>query len=129
MVDRIESSKDIVQEVVESTATHVGRIATIITTAVADVAREIGEIVTDGFEMRDAARQARLDDQRMAGQAGGLDADGFEDAGIDDAGPDEGFDDDLPGADHGLEAAGEQPALPSGAGRPELEQDSELEQD
>lgn len=64
MIDRYERNKDIVQEIVESTATHVGRIATIITTAVADVAREVGDIVTDGFEMRDAARKARADEHR-----------------------------------------------------------------
>lgn len=64
MVDSIERNKDLVQELVESTATHVGRIATIITGAVADVAREIGDLVTDGFEMRDAARRARDDDER-----------------------------------------------------------------
>lgn len=64
MVDRIERNKDLVQEVVESTATHVGRIATIVTSAVADIAREIGDLVTDGFEMRDAARRARLDEER-----------------------------------------------------------------
>lgn len=64
MIDRYERNKDIVQEIVESTATHVGRIATIITTAVADVAREVGDIVTDGFEMRDAARKAKADDHR-----------------------------------------------------------------
>lgn len=64
MIDRYERNKDFVQEIVESTATHVGRIATIITTAVADVAREVGDIVTDGFEMRDAARKAKDDEQR-----------------------------------------------------------------
>lgn len=64
MVDRIERNKDLIQEMVESTASHVGSIATIITTAVADVAREIGEIITDGFEMREAAQRAR-DDERV----------------------------------------------------------------
>ncbi|AFA72482.1 hypothetical protein GPOL_c14310 [Gordonia polyisoprenivorans VH2] len=62
MVDRIERNKDLIQELVESTATHVGQIATIITSAVADVAREIGEIVTDGFEMREAAQRAKADE-------------------------------------------------------------------
>lgn len=61
MVDRIESYKDVAQELVESTAKRVGTIATIITGAVAGVAKEIGELVTDGFELRDAVRQARLD--------------------------------------------------------------------
>ncbi|OZC29404.1 hypothetical protein [Gordonia polyisoprenivorans] len=62
MVDRIERNKDLIQELVESTATHVGQIATIITSAVAGVAREIGEIVTDGFEMREAAQRAKADE-------------------------------------------------------------------
>ncbi|MFT4396129.1 hypothetical protein ACLTEW_14445 [Gordonia lacunae] len=61
MVDSIERNKDLFQELIESTATHVGRIATIITGAVAGVTREIGEIVTDGFEMREAARKAKAD--------------------------------------------------------------------
>ncbi|GAA1481598.1 hypothetical protein GCM10009624_20380 [Gordonia sinesedis] len=65
MVDRFERNKDLVQEVVESTATHVGQIATIITGAVAGVAREIGEIFTEGFEMREAARKAKLDEQNI----------------------------------------------------------------
>ncbi|MDF0532612.1 hypothetical protein P0W64_17810 [Tsukamurella sp. 8F] len=61
MVGKIERNKDAAQEVVESTAVHVGRIATIISHAVADVTREIGEILTDGFEMREASRRARRD--------------------------------------------------------------------
>ncbi|MEH3156793.1 MAG: hypothetical protein PGN29_16210 [Gordonia paraffinivorans] len=61
MVGRFERNKDLLQEAVESTATHVGRIATIITGAVADITREIGDLVTDGLEMRDAARRAELD--------------------------------------------------------------------
>ncbi|MFW0784540.1 hypothetical protein AAFP35_08445 [Gordonia sp. CPCC 206044] len=64
MVNRFERNKDLVQEIVESTATHVGQIATIITGAVAGVAREVGEIVTDGFEMAEAARRAEVDDDR-----------------------------------------------------------------
>jgi len=62
MVGRFERNKDLLQEAVESTATHVGRIATIITSAVADITREIGDLVTDGLEMRDAARRAELDE-------------------------------------------------------------------
>ncbi|MGZ8179144.1 hypothetical protein ACXVUM_14545 [Williamsia sp. SKLECPSW1] len=62
MVGRFERNKDLLQEAVESTATHVGRIATIITGAVADITREIGDLVTDGLEMRDAAKRAQLDD-------------------------------------------------------------------
>lgn len=62
MVDQYERNKDFVQELVESTATHVGQITTIITGAIAGVAREIGEIFSDGFEMREASRRARADE-------------------------------------------------------------------
>ncbi|WP_026919346.1 hypothetical protein [Gordonia shandongensis] len=59
MVGRAERNKDLIQDVVENAAHRVGNISSIITGAVADVAREIGDLVTDGFEMRDAARAAR----------------------------------------------------------------------
>ena len=58
MVGRAERTKDVAQEMVQNTATRVGNITTIITTAVVDVAREVGELITDGFEIRDAARRA-----------------------------------------------------------------------
>ncbi|MGB3303753.1 hypothetical protein [Gordonia sp. (in: high G+C Gram-positive bacteria)] len=64
MVGRVERNKDLVQEVVESAAHRVGNITSIITAAVADVAREIGELVTDGFEMREAARAASIDTEQ-----------------------------------------------------------------
>ncbi|WP_299575653.1 hypothetical protein [uncultured Williamsia sp.] len=67
MVGRFERNKDLLQEAVESTATHVGRIATIITGAVADITREIGDLVTDGFEMRDAMKRAELDSDDAPG--------------------------------------------------------------
>lgn len=57
----LESRKDLVQEVVESGATHAGRIATIVTGAVRDVTREIGSWATDLFEMREASQRARAD--------------------------------------------------------------------
>lgn len=57
----LETRKDLVQEAVESGATHVGRIATIITGAVRDVAREVGSFATDVFEMREASRRALKD--------------------------------------------------------------------
>lgn len=57
----LESRKDLVQEVVESGATHVGRIATILTGAVRDVTREVGSWATDLFEMREASRRAQAD--------------------------------------------------------------------
>lgn len=57
----LETRKDTVQEVVESGATHVGRIATIITGAVRDVASAVGGFATEVFEIRDSARKAAND--------------------------------------------------------------------
>jgi len=62
MVDKFETRKDTVQVLTESMATHVGRIATIVTGAVRDVTREIGDWATDVFEMREASRKA-IDDE------------------------------------------------------------------
>ena len=61
MVGKIERNKDFVQEAVQNTAHRVGSIASIITTAVVDVTRAIGDLVSDGFEMREAAKAAKLD--------------------------------------------------------------------
>ena len=58
MVGKPEITKDTVQVLVESAATHVGRIATIVTGAVREIAHEVGDWATDAFEMRDAAGQA-----------------------------------------------------------------------
>jgi hypothetical protein len=46
------------QEIVESGASTVGEVASIITTAVKDVANAIGGFATDVFEIRDSARRA-----------------------------------------------------------------------
>ncbi len=61
MLGPLESRKDLMQEAIESGATHVGRIATILTGAVRDVTREVGEWATDIFEMREASQRARAD--------------------------------------------------------------------
>ncbi|MGW6729989.1 hypothetical protein ACWF9G_29170 [Nocardia sp. NPDC055029] len=75
-----------------SGARHVGNIATLITGVVAEVAREIGEFVTDAIEMNEAAAAARrdaeqqLDDERAADafvEAETEDVPVGEDAGID----------------------------------------------
>jgi hypothetical protein len=62
MVGRFEIGKDTLQVLTESAATHVGRIAIIVTGAVREVTRELGEWATDAFEMRDAAGKAEVDD-------------------------------------------------------------------
>ncbi|QCH23192.1 hypothetical protein [Mycobacteroides salmoniphilum] len=66
MVSKFERNKDLAQEVVSSTAEHVGEIAKIITNAVVDVTRQLGEIATDAFEMREAAQRAEQDSARSA---------------------------------------------------------------
>jgi hypothetical protein len=60
-VGRGEVAKDTAQLMLESTATHVGRIATIISEAVRDVIRELGGLATDAFEVREAAQKAVRD--------------------------------------------------------------------
>jgi hypothetical protein len=62
MVSPIERAKDTAQVLTESAATHVGRIALIVTKAVGEVAHEAGEWLTDVFEMRDAAARAGEDE-------------------------------------------------------------------
>lgn len=64
MLSKLETVKDTVQVVVESGATRVGHVATIITRAVSDVASEIGGFATDLFEMMEASRKARQDDEK-----------------------------------------------------------------
>jgi len=66
MVGNLESRKDFVQEIVTSSADHVGRIATIITAAVRDVAHEVGDWATDAFEMREAVDKAAEDEDDQA---------------------------------------------------------------
>lgn len=73
MVNRFERRKDTVQELTESGAEHVGRIAMIIAGAVRDVTREIGDWISDGIEMREAARRAGADEQRRRGDGTGTD--------------------------------------------------------
>ncbi len=59
MPNRLEIAKDTAQVLTESAASHAGRIATIITGAVREIAHEMGEWATDAFEMREAADRAR----------------------------------------------------------------------
>lgn len=86
MVGKFESNKDLIQELTESGAQRVGdivgivarsvrevaretaigtekvaTIATIIAGTVRDVTHEIGDWISDGIEMREAAKAARRD--------------------------------------------------------------------
>ena len=64
MTDRIskaEIRKDALQDGLDAAATTVGQVATIITGAVRDVVRSVGDLATELFEIRDAARRAGED--------------------------------------------------------------------
>ena len=58
-----EISKDAVQSTLESAATTVGQVTSIITHAVKDVAGAMGGLATEVFEIRDSARKAREQNQ------------------------------------------------------------------
>lgn len=62
MVGKLEVAKDTAQVLTESAASHVGRIATIVTGAVRDIAREMGDWASDAFDMREAADRAAVAD-------------------------------------------------------------------
>ncbi|HET6732173.1 hypothetical protein [Mycobacterium sp.] len=57
-LSKTEIRKDAVQEIVGAGASTVGEVASIITTAVKDVANAIGGFATDAFEIRDGVRRA-----------------------------------------------------------------------
>ena len=61
-LDRLETRKDTLQVAIESGATHAGQIMGIVAGAVRDVTHELGDWVTDVFEMRAAAERAEADD-------------------------------------------------------------------
>jgi hypothetical protein len=56
-----EIGKDTIQATVEAAAGTVGEVATIITSAVRDVATAIGSFATEVCEIRDAAKKAQND--------------------------------------------------------------------
>jgi hypothetical protein len=64
MTDRIsknEIRKDAVQDTLTAAAGTVGTVATIVTSAVTEVVKAVGELATEVFEIRDAARKAADD--------------------------------------------------------------------
>jgi len=56
-----EIGKDSIQAAVEAAAGTVGEVATIITSAVRDVATAVGGFATEVFEIREAAKRAQDD--------------------------------------------------------------------
>ena len=74
-----ERNKDQVQAGVQAGASLVGRIAVIITDAVGSIAKEVGDFVTEGIEMREAARLSRLEERQRSADGPLFDMDGSED--------------------------------------------------
>ena len=60
-LSKAEMRKDALQDGVTAASHAVGSVATIITTAVGDIARAVGGFATEVFEIRDAARKAGQD--------------------------------------------------------------------
>ena len=60
-LSKAEIRKDALQEAVSAAATTVGRVTTIVTGAVHDVAGVLGGLATEFFEIRDSARRASSD--------------------------------------------------------------------
>lgn len=60
-LSKAEMRKDALQDGVTAASHAVGSVATIITTAVGDIARSVGGFATEVFEIRDAARKAGQD--------------------------------------------------------------------
>jgi hypothetical protein len=71
-LSKAEIRKDALQDAVEAAAGTVGQVATIVTTAVKEVAGTVGGFATELFEIRDAARRAS-DDHEVAGVPGPAD--------------------------------------------------------
>ena len=65
-LSKAEIRKDAVQGAVEAAATTVGEVATILTTAVQAIARSVGGLATEVFEIRDSARKASAENRDEA---------------------------------------------------------------
>jgi hypothetical protein len=62
-ISKAEIRKDALQDTVEATASAVGTVTTIVTNAVRDVARTVGGLATEVFEIRESARRAAEDSE------------------------------------------------------------------
>lgn len=82
-----ERNKDQVQAGVQAGASLVGRIAVIITDAVGSIAKEIGDFVTEGIEMREAARVSRREERQRTANDPRADQDGIDARAEDDNDP------------------------------------------
>lgn len=60
-LSKAEIRKDQVQDSIEAATHAAGQVSTIVITAVGDVVKAIGGFATDLFEIREAARRARVE--------------------------------------------------------------------
>ena len=67
-LSKAEIRKDALQDGVTAASHVVGSVATILTTAVGDVARAVGGFATEIFEIRDSARRAQRDHDHVVVQ-------------------------------------------------------------
>ncbi len=65
-LSRTEITKDAVQHTVEAGAETVASVAMIVTGAVRDITHALGGFATEMFEIRDAARRARAENEDVA---------------------------------------------------------------
>jgi phage-related protein len=68
-LSKAEIRKDAVQDTVQAAAGAVGQVATIITSAVKDVAGTVGGFATELFEIRESARRAAADQTDVSATA------------------------------------------------------------
>ena len=65
-LSRNEIRKDAIQDTVQAAAGTVGQVASILTEAVKGVAEALGGFATEVFEIREAARRARAENELTA---------------------------------------------------------------
>lgn len=56
-----EIRKDAIQDSVEATINAMAQVGSVVTGAARDIARTVGDLATEIFEIRDAARRARAE--------------------------------------------------------------------
>ncbi|MCX6396447.1 MAG: hypothetical protein NTV23_08180 [Propionibacteriales bacterium] len=66
-ISKAEIRKDAIQDGVEATTHAVGQVTNILVGAVGDVAKAVGGLATDLFEIREASKRAAADSGAVSG--------------------------------------------------------------
>lgn len=66
-ISKAEIRKDAIQDGVEAATHTVGQVANIVVGAVGDVAKAVGGLATDLFEIREASKRAAADEPDQTG--------------------------------------------------------------